>query len=109
MDNELEEMLEQFLSRPDSMEKVQAALSALSGGAPPPGGVSPPDGGLPDGETLQKLLPLIRGMTKNEPDPGVNLLRSLRPYLHGGREKRVDEAIQMLQIAKLLPLLKSEK
>lgn len=120
MDNDLGDRLEQFLSRPDSMERIQAMMSSLSGSDMPPNlsdapgkpslSSSPPplpsEGGM-DVAALQKLLPLLQGMGGDEHDPNVTLLRALRPYLHDGREKRVDEAIRMMQLAKLLPLLKT--
>ncbi len=117
MDNDLGDRLEQFLSRPDSMERIQAMMASLSGGdapesAPDASGKPPsppplPGDGGPDMATLQKLLPLMQGMGDDKHDPNVALLRALRPYLHDGREKRVDEAIRMMQLAKLLPLLKT--
>ncbi len=119
MDNDLGDRLEEFLSRPDSMERIQAMMASLSGGDAPPSAPdapgkppSPPppppsgDGGM-DMAALQKLLPLMQGMGDDKHDPNVALLRALRPYLHDGREKRVDEAIRMMQLAKLLPLLKT--
>lgn len=108
MDNDLNDLLGQFLSRPDSMEKIQGVLSSLSGGAAEPEPESPPPS-LPDLSALQSMLPLLKGLgDKGESDCHVALLRALRPYLHDGREKRVDEAIDLLRLAKLLPLLTSK-
>ena len=113
MDNDLGDRLEQFLSRPDSMEKIQAMMSSLGVGDPKPepspsAPPSPVSGDLPDFDMLQKFLPLLQGMGNDDKDPNVALLRALRPYLHDGREKRVDEAIEMMRLAKLLPLLKTK-
>ena len=52
---------------------------------------------------LQKLLPLLGSMNRETED--TRLLRALRPYLHAEREQRLDQAIQMMRIAQLLPLL----
>ena len=38
-------------------------------------------------------------------DRNTALLKALRPYLHDGREKRLDESIKLLQLIKLLPLI----
>ena len=103
MDKELNDLFAQFLSRPDSIEKLEGVLSAFGGGADTAAEPSvPPTGsGLPDLSKLGGLLPLLN----HRDDDGVALLKALRPYLHDGREKRVDEAIEMLRLAKLLPLL----
>lgn len=111
MDNDLNEKLEQFLSRPDSMDKIQSMLAAFGGESKPdtpPSAESssaPLSGGLPDLSMLQTLMPLMQGLGNDDKDPNVALLRALKPYLHDGREKRIDEAIEMMRLAKLLPLL----
>lgn len=53
---------------------------------------------------LMKLLPLLSG--GGQEDENTALLRALRPHLHGEREKRLDGAIKLLQISRVLPLLK---
>lgn len=106
MDNELNDLLNGFLNSPDSMEKLQGVLSSL-GTAPPGTGQalpSPPPA-LPDAGMMQKLMPVLSAMGSGGDDQNVALLKALRPYLHDGRERRVDEAIEMLRLAKLLPLL----
>lgn len=113
MDNDIGERLEQFLSRPDSMEKIQAMMASLSGAAASDTGAettppSAPTGGGVDLAAIQKWLPLLQGGGDADSDPHVALLRALRPYLHDGREKRVDEAIEMMRLAKLLPLFKNK-
>ena len=65
-------------------------------------------GGKADGSAglsgLTKLLPLLSGGGRE--DENTALLRALRPYLHGEREKRLDGAIKLLQMSQVLPLLK---
>lgn len=84
-------------------------LSALGGGsnssasAPPPqnplGGVTP--------ELLQtvtRLAPLLSQV--NREDDSTRLLHALRPLLSEKRRKKLDEAIKILQMMRLMPLLK---
>ena len=52
---------------------------------------------------LLKLLPLL-GQIGQE-DHNTALLKALRPYLHGDREKRLNDSMRMMQLLKLLPLL----
>ena len=124
MADDWNDLFGQFLNNPEMMEKLSGVLSSLSGqGAKAAAPASPPldlsaleglisqSGGDksastsgPDLSALQKILPLLK--TKGEGNAAdVALLKALRPYLHDGREKRIDEAIEMLQLAKLLPLL----
>ena len=98
MDKELNDLLGGLMSDPAAMEALGGLLSSL-GGTPSP--TSAESGG---GALLTKLLPLLSsGGDSRE----VALLRAVRPYLRDGREKRVDEAIELLRIVKLLPLITS--
>lgn len=60
----------------------------------------------PDLSALMKLAPLMASMNKE--DENTALLRALRPYLHGDREKRLDDAIQILRFMRILPLLQEK-
>ena len=124
MADDLNDLLGQFLNNPDMMEKLSGVLSSLGGQETASSSPATPSFDLsaleslisggggekssatsgPDLSALQKVLPLLQGKGDgNAAD--VALLKALRPYLHDGREKRIDEAIEMLRLAKLLPLL----
>ena len=80
------------------------ALSSLLGGMGK-GAESAP--ALPDAGTLQlvtRLAPMLSAVRQE--DDSTRLLRALRPLLGEARQKKVDEAIQILQMLRLLPLLK---
>jgi hypothetical protein len=65
-------------------------------------------GGL-DGDTLQvvsKILPLLS--TFRQEDNNTRLLHALRPLLGPERQKKVDEAIKMLSMLRLLPVLRGQ-
>ena len=133
--DDLAQKLNDLLSSPDSMEKIQSAMAAMGlygdgggddGGASPDegmadtiqsllaglsgGGKEKPahadSGGLPDLSAIAKMAPLMAGLNKE--DENTALLKALRPYLHGDREKRLDDAIQMMKMMKLLPLLQGK-
>lgn len=110
--DDLNEKLNRLLSSPEGMAKIQSAMAALSGGqeAPSPAPPPPPSpregGGLPDMVALQRLLPLLSGMGQDNED--TRLLQALRPYLKGPREQRLDEAVRLLRLTKLLPLLQEQ-
>lgn len=107
--------IQQILSSPESMAKLQSMLGAMSGGeAAAPAPLSPPPsaggldgllggGGGLDLGILAKIAPLLGNLGKE--NEHTRLLHALRPYLHGGREKRLDDAIRMMQFAAIAPLL----
>ncbi len=60
-----------------------------------------------DTNTLQmitKLAPLLSSVKKE--DKNTYLLNSLRPFLSSTRRKKLDESIKMMQLMKILPLIK---
>lgn len=83
--DDLNEKLDRLLSDPATVSKMLAMLSSMTGD----------------------------GKTQNPPSPAspaaddTALLKALRPYLHGEREKKLDEAIKLMELSRLLPLLKS--
>lgn len=93
MDPELKDLLGQLFAQSGEEEAP----------SPPPEEDAAP--AMPDLSALEGMLPLLGMLGGGEEDHHVTLLRALRPYLHDGREKRVDEAIRLLRLAKLLPLL----
>lgn len=94
-------------------EMLSGLLASLGGGAPkekpksggPRMALPPPDAhgdGL-DLTAIAKLAPVLGNMHKD--DQNTILLKALRPYLHGDREKRLDQAIKILRFMKVMPLL----
>ncbi len=136
--DDLSQKLNDLLNSPDSMNKIRSALSAMGldgdeGGKAAVPEASPaqtPDlsallAGLTGGQTgisgekpaggqgsgldlsmLAKLAPLLSGM--GQEDENTALLRALRPYLHGDREKRLDDAIQIMKFMRVMPLLQDK-
>ena len=110
--DDLNEKLNRLLSDPEGLAKIQAAMSALGGGdtplpTPPPTSTPAPSsaGGF-DPALLGRLMPLLSGMNGDNED--TRLLEALRPYLHGDRAGRLDDTMQLLRLARLLPLLQEQ-
>ncbi len=62
---------------------------------------------LPDAGTLQlvtRLAPMLSAVRQE--DDSTRLLRALRPLLGEERQKKLDEAIRILQMMRMLPLLR---
>ena len=107
MEDELSKKLDSLLNSPEGMEKIRSTMAALGlsaddAPAPPPEAASPTDTAQPLAGLLE-LAPLLGSLGGD--DQNTALLKALRPYLHDGREKRLDESIKLLQLMKLLPLL----
>ncbi|MDR1563566.1 MAG: hypothetical protein LBS74_01230 [Oscillospiraceae bacterium] len=56
---------------------------------------------------LSKLSPLLGEFNKE--DENIRLLRALRPFLKEDMHKKLDEACRIMQIMRLLPLLREKK
>lgn len=131
--DDLNQQIQSILSDPQAMGQLQGLLRSLGNGqgessssaAPASsgpdfssllgalgGGVSQPNqtetslaGVSPQALSLMtRLMPLLN--QANREDDATRLLRALRPLLSEQRQKKVDEAIQILQMLRLLPLLK---
>ena len=103
--------LNELLNSPDGMDRIKNLAGLLGQSAPPePPPPIPSPGGNPlgvDGDmlkTMMKMAPLLSNFRQE--DDSTRLLRALRPMLSGERQKKLDEAIQLLQIMRVLPLLK---
>lgn len=55
-------------------------------------------------QTISRIAPLLSQV--NREDDSTRLLHALRPLLSPPRQKKLDEAIKILQMMRLLPLLK---
>lgn len=59
-----------------------------------------------DMDTIMRLASLMNKLSSQPEDPGCRLLRDLKPMLSPSRRKKVDNAIQMLRMISLMPLIK---
>ncbi len=87
---------------------LEGLLGTLGGSSPQPAAST--GGNLTGGltpellQTVTRLAPLLGQV--NREDDSTRLLRALRPLLGEARQKKLDEAIKILQMMRLLPLLK---
>lgn len=101
METDWGQKLNTLLNSPEGLSKISEVMTAL-GGAPTAEAesLSAPPSTIPD---LSRLLPTLSSMGKD--NEHTALLKALRPYLHGEREKRLDDSVKLLQLLQLLPLL----
>ncbi len=119
--DDLNQQINRLLSDPQSMQQLQSMAAALGLGSdtpapapepsPPqaPASTSNPLGGLggitPEAlQLVTRIAPLLSKV--NQEDDASRLLRALRPLLSAARQKKLDEAIRILQLMRLLPLLR---
>ena len=110
MDDELSKKLDGLLNSPEGLEKIGRMMAALGAGAQeesaPPSPPPPSEPVFPEMDGLLKFLPLLTAL--GQEDENTALLKALRPYLHGGKEKRLDESMKMMRLLKFLPLLQQK-
>ena len=124
--DDMGQKLNDLLNSPDAMARIQNMMASLGlggGGADQDPPSSPPPAApaqtAPSGEASQstlpagldlsavmKLAPLLGAFSQE--DDNTALLKALRPHLHGDREGRVDDAIKIMHLVKLLPLLQDK-
>jgi hypothetical protein len=108
--------INELLSDPESMEKIKALagmFAGSSGGGNSNSGTTPKheegkdDGGLPiDPEMLLRIKNALDIMKKD--DPRIDLLLALKPNLSNQRRQKIDEAIHILRLLSLVPLLREQ-
>ncbi len=59
---------------------------------------------LPDISVLEKLLPVLNALDAN--DERTRLISSLKPMLSETRQKKADEAIKIIKLLTVIPVLK---
>ena len=77
-----------------SIESILSSLSGASGNG----------FGFPDMKMLTGLAPVLQAV--NSKDERVEFINALRPLLSDDRRKKADEAVRIVRLLSLLPLLK---
>ena len=125
-------MLSQVLSDPQKMQQIQQMAASLGLGAPPPSGADSNMGqnqelmqntGMnpnmePTGNPAQnfnsgsagpmKIMENLQNAfsTLSQSDPNIEFLRAMKPLLSERRARKIDDAIRVMQLIELLPMIK---
>lgn len=86
------------------LSALAGVLGALGGGSQQAAAASPPSATPDTLAMVTKLAPLLGQI--NQEDDSTRLLRALRPLLSGARQQKIDEAVKILQLMRLLPLIR---
>lgn len=117
--DDLQQKISQILGDPQAMEQVKSLGNML--------GLAPPDAqntNLPaqpqpqkmqssvDGMmspdtigTITKIMPILNSLKQE--DESTRLLVALRPFLSTEKQRKLDEARKMLQLLRILPMIKN--
>ena len=89
-----------ILNDPQSMERIRSLAASLGLGDSPPAPAPPAPAPAP-----APAVPL-QGMDPNLLQTVSRLMHALRPLLSPARQRKIDEAVRILQLMRLLPQLK---
>ncbi len=120
--DELAQKLSEIMSNPSAMEKLKGLTAGLFGN----NNSSNNDNNnkseqksnnfsnilenfnTPNNDNIKlitKLIPMLNAI--NRDDDSTRLLNALRPFLSNEKQKRLDDAIKLIQTIKILPLIKN--
>lgn len=127
------EKLQDMLSTPDGQEQIQGMLSAFTGGSENEnsneqsfecgGGsvnsqalIKPKTQGTSGAEFSDMITPdmifkiqrIMTLLNKNKSDTSVEFLRCLKPLLKESRRARIDKAVKIITLIKVMEILKKE-
>ena len=122
--DDMSSRLNEILSDPGSMEKLRSLAAMFGSTQQQEGPTSAPQQRPPQSsqnqQQAQSAAPavdpdLMRSVMKLAPafsrmrqeDSSTQLLRALRPFLGESRQKRLDEALRILQLMRMLPYLRN--
>ena len=119
--DDLSSRLNEILGAPASMEKIKNLAAMFSGSdqaesksaaeperaAPQPQENTAQAAAIDPGlmRSVMKLAPALSQMRQE--DDSTRLLHALRPFLSDKRRKKLDEALRLLQLTRMIPYLKS--
>lgn len=119
--DDLSSMLNDLLKNPESMEKIKGLASMLGVGSGSDSGPDPPpesatvvpavrDSRAPDNvdqDSLRMIMKLAPMLSKfRQEDDSTRLLRALRPFLNEEKGKKLDQAIRLMQIVRMIPFIR---
>lgn len=100
--DDIAEKISSILNDPQSMEQIKNIAGMLGVQESIP---EKPPASQPDLSSFLQFAPLLNMVKSN--DETICFLMALRPLLSDARKRKLDEAIKILRIIKLFPLLKN--
>lgn len=114
--DDLSGKLMEMLNNPKSMEKIKGLTNLLNINTDQSETLNneEPDSKAPNApllptdtiNTMMKIMPILSSMNKE--DENTRFLFALRPLLSEKRKRKLDESIKIMQMIRILPLLKNQ-
>lgn len=106
--DELSEKLAGLLNDPDTMARVRQMAQGLFSGENAASQSETPaaTGAMPSAEELGKIMSVMSKLNSAGNDSRQALLLALKPHLSEPRREKVDNAVKILKLLELLPLIK---
>lgn len=82
---------------PEEMERLKGVASSIAPSLMPQENALPPQ--IPSG-----LVSIMQGI--NSKDDKTELIKALKPFLSAEKQQRADEAMRLLKLMRILPLLR---
>ena len=106
--DDLSSMISQFLNSQEGMEQLKAVSQALGlGDVTDSRNNSQPTGASVPQLDMNTIMMMQRAMSAlGQEDKNTELLRALKPHFSPERAKKVEDAIRIMQLMRLLPVAK---
>lgn len=115
--DDLSSMLSGILNSPDGMEKIKNMAQNLFGDTNQAFSPAPEQTSVPNNQSsgfgeispneIAGMMKVVTALKSGANDSNAQLLMSLRPHLSPQRQKRVDEAVKILRLVSMLPVIKN--
>ena len=102
--DDLNAKLSEILNNPESLEQLKSVAENIFSGENSETKQSESE--FPPIENIGAILSIISKLKGNEEDDRTRLINSLKPYLSDTRRQKADNAIKLLKIVELWPLIK---
>lgn len=105
--DDLSQKLAGILNDPQALENLKnMADSILSGDNSSNSDGSSPPQGFPDMEQLSNIMAIMSKLNGSQDNDRTRLINALKPYLSEKRQAKAENAIKLLKIIELWPLIK---
>lgn len=107
--DDLSEKLAGILNDPESMEQVKKMAENLFSGneeSQPENSNNQNTGNMPSPDQMQAIFSLMSKLNQTDGNDRTNLINALKPYLSEKRQTKADNAIRILKLLELWPLIK---
>ena len=101
--DDLKEKLSGILNDPESLEQLKNMAESIFSGDD---SNSPQDDNIPPLENIGAIMGILSKLNGKEENDRTRLINSLKPYLSDSRKQKADNAIKLLKIIELWPLIK---